>query len=74
MKTGDWIQILIDAVGCYMHLETSEGIIREGRISGFTFRTFKLGSKIFEVPTEMELNGDPNDRVPVDRIVSIAID
>ena len=71
--TGEWIDVLMASVGKYMELETSDGLFRQGKITGFRFRDFQFDGHKVLVPTEVEINGDPNDRVPLDRISHIFI-
>lgn len=72
-KSGNWIERLVNSVDRNMNLETIEGVQRGGRISGFTFRKFWFNNREQHVPTEIEINGDPNDRVDVSRILRIVI-
>lgn len=68
MGPGKWIDTMMDSIGEFMRLETTDGVSREGKITGYTTRKFKLNGKVVELPTEVEVNGDPNDRIPLDRI------
>jgi hypothetical protein len=70
---GKWIEELINSVGEYIRLETSDGIQREGRISGFAMRHILFNEVDVDIPIEIELNGDPNDKVPLERINKINI-
>jgi len=72
-ETGKWIDELVNSVGEFVRLETSEGIQREGRISGFEMRHIVFNEIGIDIPTEIELNGDPNDRVPIERLKKINI-
>jgi hypothetical protein len=54
-------------------MRTTEGVERCGRISGFELRSFKFNGELVDIPSEIELNGDPYDRVPMDRLESIKI-
>jgi len=73
-KSGNWIKTLINSVDKSINLETVDGVVRGGRISGFTFKTFHFNEREQQFPIEIELNGDPNDRVDVSRILTMAID
>ncbi len=66
--SGEWIDQMVAATGQYIRLETSDGIRREGRLSGLRTRELKWEGEAVLIPTEVELNGDPNDCVPLDRI------
>lgn len=71
--TGEWIDQIVAATGQYIRLETSDGIRREGRLSGLRTRELKWeGAKVL-IPIEVELNGDPNDTVPLDRVAIIEL-
>jgi hypothetical protein len=71
---GAWIDALFQAVGKNVHLETSDGIIREGRMSGLRTKDIKFNRKVQSVVTELELNGDPSDCVPLSVLSVIEID
>lgn len=71
--TGEWIDDLIGSIGSYAVMTTTEGIERSGRISGFQMRQFIYNGEKTDVPLEIELNGDPYDRVPIDRLENIRI-
>lgn len=63
-----WIDTITNSIGKNVYLETTDGIRRSGRISGLTCRTMKFNGDKADLPTEIELNGDPNDRIPLDRV------
>lgn len=71
--SGGWIDDLSNKVGQYISLETSDGIRREGRLSGLGTRSLKVFGKDQLIPTEVEINGDPQDRIPLDRIVTLSL-
>lgn len=75
MKTikGKWIDELVRNVGQFIRLETSDGIDREGRLSGLKSRSIKWNGEEVEIITELELNGDPYDSVPLDRISELEL-
>ena len=70
---GEWIDKLMSSIGSFVVMRTSEGVERCGRISGFKMRNFEFNGKLVDIPSEIELNGDPYDRVPIDRLESIKI-
>jgi hypothetical protein len=72
-NSGDWIVRLLTSVDSYANLVTTDGIERGGRITGFQLRSFIFNGKKIDVPTEIELNGDPNDRIPLDRIAQLDV-
>lgn len=59
---NNWARLL-GAVGRFITLETNHGAVRQGRLSGWTCRTLKINGVDVELPIELELNGDPYDRV-----------
>ncbi len=73
MTPGKWIDELINSEGEFMHLETTDGVNREGKISGFTYREFALNGEQVSFPVEIEVNGDPSDRIPLFRIEKLII-
>lgn len=73
MKPSLLIDRLLGASGRFVDLETMEGLHREGKLTGWTMRQFKINGQDVDWPEELELNGDPNDRIPLDRIASINI-
>lgn len=66
--SGKWIDEMVDLTGHYIRLETGDGIVREGRLSGLRTRELQFGDQKVLIPTELEINGDPNDTIPLDRI------
>ena len=72
-NSGEWIAKLLTSVGSYANLMTTDGIERGGRITGFALRSFVFNGKRIDVPIEIELNGDPNDRIPLDRISQLDV-
>lgn len=72
---GQWIEKLVEAVGeKYVRLETSEGVNRSGKLSGVRTRSITFNGEPCDIPTELELNGDPTDTVPIHRLSKISID
>lgn len=65
---GKWIDDLVNNQGQQLRLETTDGMDRAGRLSGLSSRQFQMNGQPVEILTEIELNGDPNDRIPIDRI------
>lgn len=70
---GAWIDELDGLVGQYIRLETTDGIRREGRLSGLEGRKLRINGVDEKILTEIELNGDPQDRVPIDRIETLDV-
>lgn len=73
MRMGRWIDELLKSLGKYINFETSEGVTREGKLTGFTTREVQFNKSTVEVIIEVELNKDPMDRTPLDRIIKIEI-
>jgi len=71
---GAWIDALYIAVGKNVHLETSDGVIREGRMTGLRTKDINFNGKPQSIITEVELNGDPTDTIPLSILSTIAID
>ena len=67
-RFGWWLDYMVDSVGKNIHIETYDGVLRQGRISGFQFRKFTVNDHEVDFPTDLELNGDPNDRVSLERV------
>ena len=72
-QMGKWIDDLVNSTDKFVRMETTDGVIREGRISGYRTRKFLYNGVEELLPTEVELNGDPSDTVPLDRVVKIDI-
>lgn len=72
-KASEWIDILMDGVGSNFWLETSDGIEREGKISGFGMKEIEVNGSVVEWPVEIEVNGDSMDKIPLNRVKSIRV-
>lgn len=73
-KKGQWIDDIHNSLNKFFRLETTDGIRREGRVTGVRCRVYTFNGHAVELPLEIELNGDPTDTVPMDRVKSIQID
>lgn len=73
MRPSAWIDALMDSVNQHFWLETTDGVEREGKVTGFGFRTFELNGETVEVPVEIEINNDSMDKIPLDRVLKIRI-
>jgi len=73
MISGSWIDDMVESVGKHISLETKDGVVREGRMTGLSSMTLVWNNENVEILTEVELNGDPYDRVPLDRIKEITL-
>lgn len=74
MKLGYWIDSLYTNIGCYLDLETTDGVRREGKLTSMTFRQFTMNNRKVNIPDEIEINGDPTDKIPISRIMNLNID
>jgi hypothetical protein len=72
-KMSKWYDLLVDATGEFMRLETTDGLIRQGKITGYRERLVIINGNEVPVPIEIEINNDPNDTVPLDRVAKIDI-
>lgn len=71
--TGWWMDRIHASVGKFINLETVDGGVREGRLSGLRLITMTFNGTPVDVVQELELNGDPTDTIPVGRLSSIHI-
>jgi hypothetical protein len=70
---GVWIDALVSSIGDFVSIETTDGVMREGRLSGVVTKKFEMNDIIVELPSELELNGDPNDRIQISMLKKIEI-
>jgi hypothetical protein len=73
-RAGQWIDDVVGAIGRHVHLETTDGVLREGRFTGLGMREIQVNGQTREVPNRVELNGDPSDYVDFGLIARITID
>jgi hypothetical protein len=71
---GEWIDRFHEAVGRHIHVETSDGVIREGRLTGIRARVIRFDDVPSSLPIEVELNGDPTDSISIASLSSISTD
>jgi hypothetical protein len=57
-----------------VRMETSEGVVRSGRLTGIRTRVMEFNKSYEDFPVELELNGDPTDTVPIYRLKKLSID
>jgi hypothetical protein len=74
MKAGAWIEQMLKSVNKFMRLETTDGARRSGKITGFTYKVIILNEQRVKWPIELEINGDPSDRVSLDTVKTLTID
>lgn len=70
---GKTVDQLIRSTNKSVILETTDGVRREGRLSGWTTMAIQLNGDEVHIPLALELNGDPNDAVALDRIRKIQV-
>lgn len=73
-RPGKWIDILAEGIGRYVHLETKEGIFREGKLTALRYRDIEMNGKTVDYPEAIELNGDSMDYISFDLVRRITID
>lgn len=73
-RPGQWIDDVEGAIGRFVHLETYDGIMREGRLSGLRTREVTVNGEARAFPVALELNGDPNDYIEFAFITRMKID
>jgi hypothetical protein len=73
-KMGKWIDTLFGSVGKFVHLETTDGVNREGKLTGLRTKTIKFNGTDQDVLMELELNGDPTDCVQLAAVVSLNLE
>ena len=74
MQLGNWVDSLYNSIGRYLNLETTDGVKREGKLTSMTFNQFVLNEEKVNIPDEIEINGDPTDKIPISRIAKMSID
>lgn len=71
---GAWIGEVIGSVGRYIHIETTDGVFREGKLTGLRTRDVMFNGQEAQLPVAVELNGDPNDFIDLSVVHSMEID
>jgi hypothetical protein len=70
---GFWIDVLVQSVGKYIKLESNDGIRREGRLSSLENEIIIFNGEEVELIKELQLNNDPFDSVPFERVKEFEI-
>jgi len=65
---GDWIEEMVHTVGQYIRFETLDGGLREGQLTKINCKNLKWNGRDVLIPTELELNDDPQDSTPLHRL------
>jgi hypothetical protein len=73
-KPGAWIDVVASSVGKFIHLETHDGVFREGKLTGLRMREIHLNGEEVEMPIAVELNGDPSDYIDFGAIFRFDVD
>lgn len=71
MRAGLFFEALDRLLEKTVDIETKAGVFRTAKITGFTHREIMFGRSKVELVQEIELNGDPSDRVPITEITKI---
>lgn len=67
-KPGWWMDKVHDMVGEFVSLETIDGVVREGRLTGLRNDSMTFNGEKVDRIRELEFNGDPTDCVEMYRI------
>lgn len=73
MKSSKFFDALEKAINKYVEFETNIGAIRGGKITGFTHTRIKFNKTYVDIVEEIELNGDPSDRISVRELVRLEL-
>lgn len=68
---GAWMDEIFQSTGRFMTIETLDGMNREGRLSGLRLRSVKFNGEDIDEIVELEVNGDPTDCIPWNRVAKI---
>ena len=68
-----WFEEVMDSVGRLCTMETVDGARRSGKITALRMKNIYFNGEKQEFPISVELNGDPTDCVPLDRLASLSI-
>lgn len=73
MSPKTWMKQIGDSIDKFMNLETTDGIYRKGKITGLVCRDIEFNGQKVSVPVEIEINKDPQDLIPIDRILRMNV-
>lgn len=71
---GNTLVMLLESVGRNVHLETHDGSIREGKLTGYDCRGIIINGVTLDYPMALELNGDLTDHIELKMIAKLDID
>jgi hypothetical protein len=69
----NWVDRLVADLGKNVNLVTVDGVVRYGKLTGFGTRSFVYNGKKIEMVHDIELNGDPSDRIELGRLEKVDI-
>lgn len=73
-KPSAWIDAIVEGIHKNFWLETTDGVEREGKITGFRTRSIEINGEMVYWPIEIEINNDSMDTIPLDRVAKIRVD
>lgn len=59
----EWEVDLSEMVGAFCKIETTDGSIREGKITGVNSHPVQIDGEVYDLPKCVELNGDTSDTI-----------
>jgi hypothetical protein len=71
MKASKFFDELEKSIHEFVELETLQGTVRKGKVTGFTYRRIFFNGQKIDVVNEIELNGDPTDRISLIEIKTL---
>jgi len=69
MKTDKFFRELENSINKFIELETTSGTKRKGKITGFTHTRVFFNNERVDIITNLELNNDPGDKIPISEIL-----
>jgi hypothetical protein len=72
-KQWEWIIELDGMIGRDVHLETRDGLRREGRITGVNTLEIETADEPLLIPDSIELNGDALDRIDLRHVKELRV-
>jgi|WetSurMetagenome_2_1015567.scaffolds.fasta_scaffold205798_3 hypothetical protein len=73
VSKGKWVDDLVASVNRYVRLETSDGCVRQGKMTDFRVMDVEINGVKVGVLSEIELNGDRGDSIPLSRLAKITV-
>jgi len=72
-NVAGWLNDIANGVGKYVNVETSDGVLRGGKLTAIHMKEIKYNGRKQNVITDIELNGDPSDTIPLMTLISIEL-